>query len=33
MSCNENAHTADPLMLFTGVVKVPYISCADVPPY
>lgn len=23
MSCSENAHTAEPLMLFTGVVKVP----------
>ena len=23
MSCSENAHTAEPLMLFTGVVNVP----------
>lgn len=33
MSCKEKAHTAEPLMLFTGVVNVPYINCADLLPY
>lgn len=33
MSCKEKAQTAEPLILFTGVVNVPYISCADLFPY
>lgn len=33
MSCREKAQTAEPLILLTGVVNVPYISCADTPPY
>lgn len=33
MSWREKAHTAEPLMLFTGVVNVPYISWADKLPY
>ena len=33
MSLRENAHTAEPLILFTGVVNVPYINWADSLPY
>lgn len=33
ISWSENAQTAEPLILFTGVVNVPYISWADTFPY